>query len=462
MRVAKVPSRALVAGIAAVWTALWYMTPPPVVADGGEYDYAVERVIIDGNVWGPHDGTADAVEETFDPRINQYGLPNPPYGFAIPFDSFLGNSSPIDGALHLFSPGTLVDFPWLGYRVIQSDVLSASPVLRDGAGDARIQVDFQAATIALNQYVHSTFVLVGPLPGASYASLAFANFDADMALRQVNQAIPGLSMFAQLVDASVRPLRGQSIPVEPSLAGGPFSIAFDYDDTAKTITPTYSLDGGATFAGGFDPFPLPFDGSGTGWAKLMLGADPRETEDPNACPTGSYRRLSHHRVVAKARRDENVVTFRAQGLIDSAAGPFNPVAEGAQITILDRGTATNLVAVTVPPVALGAGCDPRDGWSASGSGFIYRNFSNAVPPGCAAGSASGVTLMKVKAGSTPYRITISGTVSVPTRPASVIGPLFTTFIRGQGGDTTDTGACLALQSNDAPCKIGTRAAHCQS
>jgi len=466
MRTAKSPSRAIVAGIAAVWTALWYVAPSSVRADGADYDFGVERVIIDGNVWGPHDGTPDAVEETFDPRINQYGLPNPPYGFVIPFNSFLGNSTPIDGALHLISPGTEVDIPALGVSTIQSDVLSVPVILTDGAGDARVQVDFQAATLPVNQYVHATFSIIGPT-GGDYASLAFANFDADMALRQLGPAITGFSMFVQLVNGfSLFPLGGQSVPVDPASVGGPFSLAFDYDDTAKTLTPSYSLDGGATFTGGLDPLPVPFDGSGSGTARLMLGADPRERYDPYKCPSGISRRLWHNKVVAKHRAEGNVVTFRATGLFDSAGGPFNPRTEGAQLVIRDRGTSSDLVALTgaaaVPPGGPGSGCDPRDGWWGTSSRYTYRNYSGAVPPDCAAGSANGLTYMKVALSRSAYaKFTVTAIVSVPIDPPSIVGPLSTTLIRGEGGDTADTGACLGVMSNDTSCTVGPRSASCK-
>jgi hypothetical protein len=466
MEVSKRGRRTSITRLAAICTVLWSAAPQPVGASEGDFDYAVERVSIDGNLWGPHDGTPDAMEETFDPHINPiYHIPNPPYGFVIPFDPFFGNAQPIDGALHLMSPGTLLDLPSLGLTLIQSDVVSESPILRDGAGDARFEVAFQAATLPVNQYLHATFSLAGPT-GGGFAGLAFANFDAVVAQQQLGPAIAGLSMFAHVLNGYI-PTGGQSFPVDPAAAGGPFVLALDYDDTAKTITPSYSLDGGSTFTGGFDPLPiLAFDGSGIGTGNLMIGADPRTTFDPSACPTGLWRRLSHQRLtVVRGRDNSSKLSFKAEGLLDSLARVFNPVGEGAQLTITDRGTSLALVnlsgSAAVPPGAPGSGCDPRDGWTAVGvNRFTYRNYSNALPPGCAPSSANGLTLMKLALRNL-YQLHVVATATVPNDPASVVGPVSSLFVRGRGGNSDDAGACLAVVGNDVSCEARTRAVRCK-
>ena len=181
-------SHRLVTGLVAAWIALWCVSPPTVGAGAGDYDYAVERVTVDGNLWGPHDGVPDAVEETFDPHVNQLGVAGSPFGFTIPFWSLLGNSWPTDGALHLFSPGTLVDLDFIGLRLIMSNVVSGSPMLRDGAGDARVEVAFRAATPAVNDFVAATFSM-----GGVWVGLAFANFEDAVAQRQLGPTIAGFS-----------------------------------------------------------------------------------------------------------------------------------------------------------------------------------------------------------------------------------------------------------------------------
>lgn len=54
-------------------------------------------------------------------------------------------------------------------------------------------------------------------------------------------------------------------------------LALHYDDAARTLAVSYSVDGGATFDALFDPLPVVgFNGNGTGGARLIIGADPYE------------------------------------------------------------------------------------------------------------------------------------------------------------------------------------------
>ena len=50
---------------------------------------------------------------------------------------------------------------------------------------------------------------------------------------------------------------------------------------------------------------------------------------------------------------------------------------------------------------------------------------------------------------------------VPNDPGSIVGPLSILFVRGQGGDTTADGACLAVQSNDTYCTPFGRSIRCK-
>lgn len=448
----RLPDR-IVAGFLAVWIVLWCGSPPAVRAGGGDYDYAVERVTVDGNLWGPHDGVPDAVEESFDPHVNPVnGVPGSPFGFTIPFNSLLGTSWPTDGALHLMSPGTVVDLQSIDLRFILSNVVSGSPMLRDGAGDARVEVAFRAATPSLNDFVAATFSI-----GNVWVGLAFANFEDAVAQRQLGPTIAGFSMFAHILDNGLVPVGGQSIPVDPAAVGGPFVLAFDYDDTAKAITPSFSLDGGATFTGGFDPLPIPgFDGSGVAAGPLIIGADPR-TPLPPACPG----LLARDNVKVASLRSGSVLSFSARAYLDPEGGMADPLVEGTRIAITDRGSGGNLVDTAVPAGGPASGCDPRDGWyGGGGRSFKYQNYSNAFPPDCTPGSANGLVRLKVRR-TTPSVVQLSAMMTTGTDPASIVGPMNALFVRGQGGNTDASGACLAAQSGDIPCATGPRRVRCK-
>ena len=452
MRAASSLFRALVTGVAAVCTALWCVAPPSVGATGGDFDYAVERVTIDGNMHGPHDGTPDLVEESFE----QHGTPEHPegtWGFVIPLDRLLGSVQEIDGALHLFSPGSLIDIPSAGLSLVMSDVLSKSALLRDAAGDARVEVVFQAATLGVNHFVHATFS-----GGGVYAGLEFSNFDDVVAARQFTPAIAGFSMSSHLVQGDLGASTGQSVSLNPASVGGAFVLALDYDDTVKTITPSYSLDGGATFAGGFDPLPVDaFDGSGVGTGILIIGADPRTPLEPPSvqCPSLFW---DHTVTVARRKDGTGSVSFRGRGFLDARAGVvFDPVSEGAQLVIADLGGPSVLTQLSgstaVPPGPPGSGCDPRDGWTAkSYQSFKYLNYSNAFPPDCTPGSANGLSRMTVRRGKREvWGLDVAAKVKIPTVPASIPGPMHSLFVRGQGGNADQSGACLAAESGDTPC-----------
>ncbi len=62
--------------------------------------------------------------------------------------------------------------------------------------------------------------------------------------------------------------------------------------------------------------------------------------------------------------------------------------------------------IAIPAGGLGTGCDPRDGWTTSKNGASrrYRNFSNALPPACARGSANGLTEVRLLRKSTDWRV----------------------------------------------------------
>lgn len=84
--------------------------------------------------------------------------------------------------------------------------------------------------------------------------------------------------------------------------------------------------------------------------------------------------------------------------------------------------------LAVPAGPPGSGCAPKDGWiaAANGKSFRYRNVSNALPPTCAAGSANGLSDVrlkrraddpravdvKVKARGTAFATTLAGVESV--------------------------------------------------
>src|SRR5262249_31992537 len=74
-----------------------------------------------------------------------------------------------------------------------------------------------------------------------------------------------------------------------------------------------------------------------------------------------------------------------QFLAEDVQDHYNPVVEWSERTI------------AVPPGGPGTGCGEKDGWVAIGNAasYRYRNHTNAMPPGCAPGSANGLTEVRL-------------------------------------------------------------------
>jgi hypothetical protein len=436
-----------VVGFVAVLLAIC-LQPSPAAATGGFFHYEVERVVEDGNVRGLFDGSADYVEE-FDASLD-----------ATDFRQLFGTAYTADGGLVLESPGTPFDIPELGLQLVQSDVMDrAVAFLRDGSGNARLEVHFRPATLGANHFVHATFVVNAPGAGETYyIGLAFTNYDGDVASREKGPVAVGPAMVGHSVAGvlgNFRQVAGNAVRVETSSALGAFVLALNYDDEAKTILPTFSLDGGKTFQGGLDPLDVPlFDGSGLGYAGLLIGADPRESVGPPP-PPGCPLLLWDLSTTLSVRRDgSGNVAVAARGRFAAVDGFPDPSAEGMQMALVDQGTGSTLAVLTgdaaIPPGGVGSGCDPRDGWKQSSTtAFRYRNVSNAFPPACVAGSAGGLSHVALRLNRRdPWDAKLQVALRGIALTAPPQGPVSAIIVRGLGGNQ-DAGGCLAL-ATDAP------------
>jgi hypothetical protein len=81
--------------------------------------------------------------------------------------------------------------------------------------------------------------------------------------------------------------------------------------------------------------------------------------------------------------------------------PVDPVSDGVQVLVEDVGVISQPLfdlsgTLMVPGGPVGSGCDPRDGWTANGTHFIYRNYSDAFPPACSSGVARGLQRVSIR------------------------------------------------------------------
>jgi len=135
---------------------------------------------------------------------------------------------------------------------------------------------------------------------------------------------------------------------------------------------------------------------------------------------------------------------------------WDPSSDGLELALTTTGLVYGIFGTTaLPPGPPGSGCDPaRDGWKVKPGSYVYKNVSNALPPGCAPGSANGVRVVKVK-----DKLDRDGTIQfrVKARNASIAlapaPPLVATVILGTSPGAGAAGRCGQITFTGA---IGTR------
>lgn len=166
-----------------------------------------------------------------------------------------------------------------------------------------------------------------------------------------------------------------------------------------------------------------------------------------------------------------------KGFFNTAAPPFaiNPATHGMHLYIEDSGGV--LYDVDIPGGLVGTGCDSKDGWKIAGNAsapvWKYRNRSGAFPPGCAPGSAKGITVaflkdrrnansaslaLKIKAkhatldGMATAPITrMQASIAMAAEPA--VGEASPEAIAGQCTEALFTGNPVASRSPKPFCKV---------
>ncbi len=196
------------------------------------------------------------------------------------------------------------------------------------------------------------------------------------------------------------------VAIDPADITGEIVLRLAFDDVADTLTCSFSLDGGYTYQSPFPPYHV-FTATSDG--EILLGADtaiPPEPPpppppispicSPGAAITGA--KLN----VAGRRGGGSRLSFTGRLLVGSGFPvSFDPARDGAQVLLMDVVTQTRFfdlsVPVSIPAGGRGDGCDPRDGWKtvrgSSSTSYIYRNYSNAMPPACIPASAQGLRIL---------------------------------------------------------------------
>ncbi|MGH7787231.1 MAG: hypothetical protein ACRERC_10225 [Candidatus Binatia bacterium] len=401
---------------------------PGALADS--YDYTVDRFELDGNVHGALDGTPDLVEDFDD------GTMGPVFTSAASMPHESG------GLLHLASPGIFVAIPGVTpvrfetTAVVQNSWMTGIQV---GSGDLVARIVMPAQTIGANDAIN---LLVQSMDddGLYYAGVSIVNFNTSLATLSDPPVTPGLSIFAHQEKLNYVTGNQQLILEDESIEGAPVTgdivLELHYDDATETVTPRYSLDGGATFAGSFSPLPIE---TSSGTATFYLAAVAHEGE----CPAGANVQALNLRGLGRPG-DSRMLLKGSFGLLGRQTGNL-------QVTITDEGAGGATVLDLHLPDRLEPTCGPSDGWTFTHGLHRYRNYSNALPPDCIPGSAQGLQKWDVRING---RSRVKLKVKDGTLP-QVVGPLRLGLYSGDGPVNECDGNVATMS-----CDVRLGAAHC--
>jgi hypothetical protein len=367
------------------------------------FDYTVDRFEADGNVNGPFDGTPDLVDEFDD-------------GTLAPWFVRRGTAAEAGGFLHVQSPGLSIALPGLFPVAFEASAAGIDQVLHVGSGDAVLRVVLPQQAVLANDGVSFDLATVEGL-ALYYAGIVLTNFNSSLANGFTPPYPVGLAATAHLESLSFtnESLARQHQPIDPGSVTGPIVLELRYDDANREVTPAVSVDGGSTFAAVFDPLEVETDSGDVivqVAAVALAGACPASLRVPYA----RFRALG----AGAGRQKLNLRLDFPSPVIQYGLRPVRLV-----LTDEDAGGAP-VYDVTLPDraTAFQQGCDPRDGWVASG----YVNRSNALPPACLPGSAQGLRQVRMRwDGSLDMRVQVRD-ASLP----AVTGPVRVTIYDGAG------------------------------
>jgi hypothetical protein len=164
--------------------------------------------------------------------------------------------------------------------------------------------------------------------------------------------------------------------------------------------------------------------------------------------------------------DENLLMKGAILLPPGTPAIFDPTNAGAQILIEDLGAGDAALfdlSQRTQPIPGGNGCGSNDGWKASGaSTHTYVNKTGALPPGCAPGSANGLSTIKLK----DKRATRGEIVfKLKAKRAAIgapVGPLRLSIVFGAGAAESDAGECGVAPFAPEQCAASGSTLRCQT
>ena len=205
----------------------------------------LDRVEIDGNVFGAADGIADFVDE-FDDDV-----PGPEW------TTFMGASTETGGFVTFHGPGMHLPYvPNIDLSVMKHQVAPARY-----AGDYTITATWLPALPETDRRFHVQLIGQGDWLRVESAGISVTNLSATSAAAYWPAAMPGYAISQELtqLDSGYHApeiVRYDAVAVNAEAVTGPIVLRLTVDDATDTLTTSFSLDGGATFQSPFTPLPL--------------------------------------------------------------------------------------------------------------------------------------------------------------------------------------------------------------
>lgn len=229
----------------------------PAGASHHVFSSSVDRFEVDGNVFGPFDGTLDYVDEFDNGTI------------APDWSTLLGTNVESGGVATFKNPGTDIT---LGSVSLDVSNIENEEDITDGMGDATVNSYWLPALPNAGTELHMQLYGVGSTIEA--AGLAVGNGTAGAFVSEQLTHIVYPSTFTNVLT--------ETVMINPGDITGQIVLRMTVDDAANTATGSFSLDGGTTFQSPFSSMPIFAAASSY---ELLLGAGAVESVPPGPTPT---------------------------------------------------------------------------------------------------------------------------------------------------------------------------------
>jgi hypothetical protein len=284
-------------------------------ARAGAFSSSCDRFEIDGNAFGPADGTADFVDEFTSGTL----APN----WAL----LLGTVVQTGGALVASNPGTAVQLGPVPFEISTAE--NAIHEIGDGEGDFTMTSSWLPPLPATDTEFHMQLYSISPIIEA--VGLTVTNLSPSTASLQGSP--PGYAVNQSVTHgfgSGFSTLQSNSAPINPAAVTGRIVIRMSLDDTTNMVTTSFSLDGGATFQSPFPPMQI-FNGGVTDYDILLGAAALGSSTGPTSTQTLPLDQLV---VKSGSTQQSRRVTYKAtfaRGQGGLLLG--NPVVAGAKFNL---------------------------------------------------------------------------------------------------------------------------------